>query len=143
MWVIMDLAAREIKRDKFLDYFGLEMLKERALGKGVGRLRPAAGAELVCEKEMKFSDIDYNRHVNNAKYVDFIMDSFSYDFHQENEVKAFEIHYINEIGAGDALLLRRSQMESENGNLSFYIDGVRGADGMSVINAVVEWGEPA
>jgi len=134
-WVIMNLTTREIKRDMFLDYFGLEMKKERALGGGVGRLKPMDGAGFVYEKEIKFSDVDYNNHVNNARYVDYIMDCFSFEEHKAREVKAIEVHYINEIGPGDAIRLRCKDME---GGAS-YVDGVRAADDAHVFNALVEW----
>ena len=134
-WVIMNLDTREIKRDKFLDYYGLEMKKERALGESVGRLKPLKDAEIAYEKEIKFSDVDYNNHVNNARYVDFIMDVFSVDEHRAREIGAIEVHYNNEIGLGDVLQLRRKN----EGNGTDYIDGVRKEDGASVFNALVEW----
>ncbi len=136
-WVIMNLETREIKRDKFIDYFGLEMKKERALGKGVGRLKPLADAEIVYEKEIKFSDVDYNKHANNAKYADYVMDAFSYEEHQKNELKAIEIHYINELGPGGILQIRRKELE----NKTVYIDGIRREDGVSVFNALTEWSD--
>jgi acyl-ACP thioesterase len=136
IWVIMDLAAREIKRDKFLDYFGLEMVKDRALGKGFGRLKSMDGAELVYEKEMRVSELDYNLHVNNAKYVDLIMDSFPFETHQNREIKAIEVHYINETSAGDVLQIYHREIDES----TVYIECKRKSDGMSVIGALIEWG---
>jgi len=134
-WIIMDLGTREIKRDKFLDYHGLAMNKDRALGRSVGRLKPCEDAELVYEKEIKFSDVDYNIHVNNAKYVDYIMDVFPVDEHKAREIIAIEVHYNNEIGPGNILQIRRKNKD----NGTDYIDGVRKEDGVSVFNSVVEW----
>ena len=134
-WVIMDLHTREIKRDQFLDYFGLEMKKERALEKGVARMKPQGDATLAYKKEIKFSDIDYNVHVNNTKYVDYIMDVFSKEEHKSHIIKAIEVHYNNEIGFGEVIKMRRKKA-SDNTD---YIDGVRETDGTSVFNALVEW----
>ena len=136
-WVIMNLGTREIKRDKFLDYHGIELKKERAIEGGVSRLKPVEGAEVVYEKEIRFSDVDYNWHANNAKYVDYIMDAFSIDEYKKREVIAIEVHYVNEIGAGESLQIRRKEL----GEKKYYIDGVRMADGGSVFNAIVEWGD--
>ncbi|MCL1896266.1 MAG: thioesterase [Clostridiales bacterium] len=138
-WIIMDLDTREIKRDKFLDYHGLEMKTDRALGRGVGRLKPVDGMELAFEKEMCFSDTDYNGHVNNAKYVDHIMDCFSFEEHKARVIRAIEMHYVNEIGPGDILQIRRKDLEGG----AVYLDGVRKSDGISVINSLVEWGDIA
>ena len=134
-WVIIDLATRDIKRDKFLDYQGIEMKKERALGAGVARLKPIECDELVFEKQMAFSDIDYNGHVNNAIYVEHIMDCFTMEEHKAREIKAIEMHYINEISAGDVLQIKRKTLDDGR----IYLDGVRKTDGLSVINSLVEW----
>ena len=134
-WIIMNLNTREIKRDLFFDYFGLEMNKNRALGKGVGKLKPAKGAEPVYEKKIGFSDIDYNVHTNNAKYVDLIMDIFSVDEHRERELYAFEIHYVNETNPGDTLELRRKAIDGSTD----YIECIRKSDEALAVNALVEW----
>ena len=137
VWIIMDLATRDIKRDRFLDYHGLEARKDRALGRGVGRLRPEEGTELVFEKRMGFSDTDYNGHVNNARYVEHIMDCFSLEEHRAREIRSIEMHYINEIGSGDTLQIRQKKLDGG----AVYLDGIRKEDGVSVINSLVEWGE--
>jgi len=134
-WIIMNLSTREIKRDKFLDYFGIETKKERAIMGGVGRLKPMPGVENILEKEIRFSDIDYNLHLNNAKYVDIIMDTFPYDVYVKNELEAIEVHYINEIGPGETLCIRMLKVD----DYKYYIEGIRKADNNMVFNSIVEW----
>jgi len=142
-WIIMNLSTREIKRDRFLDYKGVETKKERAIEGGVARLKPVDGAETVYEKKIRFSDVDYNWHANNAKYVDFIMDVFPIEDYKKLEVKAIEVHYINEVGPGEDLFIRRKVLEEGCGPTDVerkdYIDGVRVSDGSPVFNALVEW----
>jgi len=134
-WVIMNLGTREIKRDRFLDYFGLELIKDRALEKSIVRLRTMDRTKPVYAKEVKFSDVDYNVHVNNAKYVDFIMDCFSIEEHRERAIKAIEVHFINEIGPGETLKFRRKKVNERKD----YVEGLRKTDGAYVFNALVEW----
>jgi len=136
-WIIMDLKTREIKRDRFLDYHGIETKKERAIEGGVGRLKPIEGARPIYEKLIMYSDIDYNHHVNNAKYVDFIMDVFPYGNHIKRDIKAIEVHYINEIGPEEVLFIRRKRIDLWKD----YVEGVRKSDHGLVFNAIVEWRE--
>ena len=136
-WIIMDLGTREIKRDMFLDYKGIELKKERALGKGVDRLKPQKSAQIIFTKEIHYSDIDYNLHVNNSKYVDIIMDAFPFDIYVKNEIKAIEVHYVNEIGPGEHMRVRRQRIEKGK----YYIDGIRKSDKETVFCAIVEWRE--
>ena len=134
-WVIMDLGTREIKRDKFLDYCGLEMNKERSLGRSLGKLKQVPNAKLAYEKRIQFSDVDYNIHVNNAKYVDFVMDAFSFDEHRKGVIKAFEINYVNEIGPGEVIHIKRKPL----GDGIEYVEGMRKIDKALVFNAIAEW----
>ena len=137
IWVIMNLGTREIKRDKFLDYYGIEMKKERAIDKGIGRLKPIEKAKLIYDKKIKYSDVDYNIHVNNAKYVDYVMDAFTFDEHRKYELKALEMHYINEIGPDENMQIKRRRL-SEGKD---YVEGMRKSDKALVFNALVEWEE--
>jgi acyl-ACP thioesterase len=134
-WIIMNLGTREIKRDIFFDYYGIDVIGDRALGKGVGRLKPLDGAELVYEKEVKYSDVDYNVHTNNAKYVDLIMDAIPVDEHRSRVIKAIEVHYVNETGPGDILSFRRKKVDEHTD----YIECIRKSDEAMAINGLVEW----
>jgi len=135
IWVIMNLGTREIKRDKFLDYCGIEIKKERAIDSGIGRLKPIEKAGLAYEKKIKYSDVDYNIHVNNAKYVDYVMDAFSFDEHRKRELKALEMHYVNEVGPDETMLIKRKSLS----NGKDYVEGMRKTDKNLVFNALVEW----
>ena len=141
-WVIMNLETREIKRDRFLDYLNIEINTDRAVEKGVGRQRRIEGAEPVYEKRINYSDVDYNGHVNNARYIDFIMDAIPFEQHKEKEIRAIEVYYVNELSPDSELILARSQMErdtdSPDGLDKLYIEGVRKSDDSVVFYAVVE-----
>lgn len=43
-----------------------------------------------------YFDIDLNQHVTSTRYVDWMMDRFSLDFHKNNFPKALTINYIKE-----------------------------------------------
>lgn len=141
-WVIMNLETREIKRDKFLDYNNIEIRKDRAVEKGAGRQRRVEGAEPVFEKRINYSDVDYNGHVNNARYIDFIMDAIPFEKHREKEIRNIEVYYVNELSPDSDLVLAVSQMEKDAdapaGLEKLYIEGVRKLDDAVAFYAVVE-----
>jgi acyl-ACP thioesterase len=139
-WVIMNLGTREIKRDKFLDYHNLEMRKDRAVEKGAGRQRRVEEALPVYEKYIEFSDVDYNSHVNNAKYIDYIMDAIPFDEHRQKEIRALEVYYVNELSPESELVIAKKTMDADeqNGRERLYIEGVRKSDEALVFYAVVE-----
>lgn len=57
----------------------------------------------VCSKKVAYSDLDVNRHVNNARYVEFLMDAYpSADF-EARQISSFTISYLAESRYGMTL----------------------------------------
>ena len=52
---------------------------------------------------MNYHDIDVNGHVNSIKYIEHILDLFDLDWYRSHRVKRFDIAYVAESHAGDAL----------------------------------------
>lgn len=50
---------------------------------------------------VRYFDIDSNRHVNNAQYFDWLLDSLGGEFLQTHEVTHLNIKYANEVRYGD------------------------------------------
>lgn len=46
--------------------------------------------------EVKYSDIDINKHLNSMKYIEHFVDVFPLSMYQQKEIKQFEINYIKE-----------------------------------------------
>lgn len=65
---------------------------------------PQAAVHPVC-----YTDLDFNGHVNNTRYVDWYMDCFPWQEHQQMELEQITVHYLQEIRPGETveLLLRR------------------------------------
>ncbi len=61
--------------------------------------------ELKLKKEIKvtYDDIDLNDHVNNLKYINWIMESFPVQIRKNAEIDTFEINYQNSAMLGDTI----------------------------------------
>lgn len=57
------------------------------------------------------SDLDMNRHVNNASYVDWMLENL--DENEISNISYFEIHYMHESLSGDVLI---SKLENSDEN---------------------------
>ena len=136
-WVILSIEKREIVREKLVNYLDVETLSERAIDKKMGKLKPPSGLNEIYKKEIRYSDIDYNGHINNARYVDFIMDCIPVSKFEKENIKAIEVHYLNEAGSGEAIALRAADF-TEDGNVVF-IDAVSGDDERVIFNSTVEF----
>ncbi|HPF88243.1 MAG TPA: thioesterase [Candidatus Limiplasma sp.] len=126
IWAVFDMKARKLSREKIV-YEGLpSIVKERAIQTKARKSSPLGQLEPAYTKVVGYSDVDMNGHLNNSRYIDFIMDCFSLESHQRYDVKAIEVDYLNEALPGDSLLLYKD-ISALDAN-AVYIEGVREKD---------------
>ncbi|MFT5750467.1 MAG: medium-chain acyl-[acyl-carrier-protein] hydrolase [Ancylomarina sp.] len=58
-------------------------------------------AELIEEIQIHYSDIDINRHVNNVKYLKWLIDAYPHETLTEKTVSELEINFIYELKLGE------------------------------------------
>ncbi len=68
-----------------------------------------AGEPEVNLHPVRYTDLDFNGHVNNTRYVDWYMDCIPLQEHREMELEQITVHYLQEIRPGETvdLLLHR------------------------------------
>jgi len=76
IWVLIDIDTRELKPSDILTIKYPEIITERAIECNLGKIRPRGQKEFVYKRIIGCSDLDMNEHLNNSKYIDFIMDCF-------------------------------------------------------------------
>ena len=81
---------------------------------------------MVYRRTVGYSDIDANRHLNNSKYVDFIMDCFSLNDHEKYSITSIEVNYSKEALPGDSITIYKDMSQSHS-NL-IYIEGLNEKD---------------
>jgi len=122
-WIILDVKTRELKKSDAIPSHYPFTPPERAIDCRLGRFKAHGTPEVAYEKVIGYSDVDFNEHLNNTKYIDFIMDCFSLDEHRRYDIKSLEIDYINEALPGDRLTLYR--------DLSAYREGIVYVEGLN------------
>jgi acyl-ACP thioesterase len=137
-WVIMDVDTREVKKSELIHFKYPSFKKERAMDCRLGRLKPSGTPEAAYKRIIGYSDVDMNGHLNNSKYVDFIMDCFTVENHRQYEVRSIEVNYLSEALPGETLVLRRELSEINANHI--YIDGVNEAGDKTVFRARLEIG---
>ena len=63
---------------------------------------------------VKYSDLDQNNHVNNVKYLQWILDSYPDNYCRQHLVKIFEINYLSETSLNDRIVIRTERMEDKD-----------------------------
>jgi len=97
-WLILD---RTSKRPKKLDNFNFiheNFLNESAIDRKPGKVSFDIALSQIDSRKVYSSDLDVNKHVNNATYVRWITDSV---LAENEEIKEFEINFISELMLND------------------------------------------
>ncbi|NLJ58007.1 MAG: acyl-ACP thioesterase [Tissierellia bacterium] len=119
-WVVIDSNSRRLRRSRIIEEKFPEVERERAIDCTLGQIKPQGDLELSCKKTVGYSDIDINEHLNNARYIDYIMDCFSVDIHKKHSVKSIEVNYMHEVLPGETIDLYTAKGIEEN---PVYIEG--------------------
>ncbi|MGV3487493.1 MAG: acyl-[acyl-carrier-protein] thioesterase [Tuberibacillus sp.] len=121
-WVIMDIQERKIKRTEFIGITYPENRTERAIEGKFGKLKNFGNLETAYKKVIGYSDIDFNGHLNNSKYVDYIMDCFHVDDHKNHTIRTIDLSFIQEALPGDTITLVKDTSKLEEHLI--YIEGL-------------------
>jgi acyl-ACP thioesterase len=90
--------------------------------------------EKVFTKEIKYSDIDLNRHANNAKYVELLYDCYDQEFHNSHQMKILTTSFLSESKYGDKVqVLKGIQADSH------FIEVKNLNTDKNVFQALVDW----
>jgi len=121
MWIIMNVKEREILRDAEVDYGKIELISERAIKDRIVKVKTPGKSVYAMERPITYSLLDFNRHLNNTKYMDLMMDCLGMHFLEKNRVDRVEINFIHEVLEGDTLVLGMDRSQEEDGVL--YVEG--------------------
>lgn len=124
-WVIMNTNTRRIERRTIFDTD--PSVEEKSFKKDIIETPcdkislPDNNLEFVREKKVVYSDIDMNGHANNAKYVEWVIDSLPIELMKEKEITDLKINYISEAQLGENLKINMGYYSDNR----IYIEGVR------------------
>jgi medium-chain acyl-[acyl-carrier-protein] hydrolase len=135
-YVLVNPAARRVLPAHALtapmpDNAGLSAIDEP-----LDKIRAVGGLEDCLDVQARYSSVDLIGHVNNARYIDWISDCFSFAEHQAGQLRGLQINYINEVKPGETVRLSRGQYPDRSG---WYICGTNQQTGLKAFEADLEW----
>lgn len=135
-WLIVDIQSMRPQRPNFMGDKNYSLENEYAIEKVPGKISQIDSKKLIFEKNVSYSDIDINQHVNNVKYVELAIDSFSKDRFLEKHMKEFQINFLSECKYGQVIQVHKGYDQLKDIS---YIEGVRKDKGDKVFQATVKW----
>lgn len=135
-WIIFDIETKELRKRDLITGGFPQPAKDRALDCKFEKLKAFGQPEVAYQKVIRYSDIDFNGHLNNSKYVDFMMDCFTMEDHEKYRMKTIEVNYISEALPGDTIIVYKD-LSALSSNL-VYFEGVAEKDNKPVFKAQIE-----
>lgn len=113
-WVVMNFETRRIERKAAFESkpsVAESSYEKDAIAEPCDKIVPPAGValELLREHKVKYSDIDFNLHANNAKYFEWVMDSIPIDVLKRFMVVDFKLNFITEARFDDTVKILCAQ----------------------------------
>ncbi len=103
LWVLMDIAAREMVPGEKVGLPAFEVPPLPPPIETPGGILKLAGEPHRSEQPIRYSDLDINRHVYNARYVDWLCDRYPYEWHEQHRLSRLTVHFISETKPDEAL----------------------------------------
>ena len=136
LWVLMDPETRAMVLPGKSGVIVNGILRGNELA-SPNSLAPAC-LSAQTERTVRFTDLDINGHMNNARYLDWLADLLPGSFHQHHVIRDVTLGYVAEAVEGDRL---QQQWElDENGHLRLEITRPGGEKNHRIFCAEVLFG---
>lgn len=132
-WALVDPQTHRVLRPSAFDIYGFSFMPNDGEEITSLKLKKPEGAGEFFTHEIGYSDLDYNRHVNNAVYADLVCNCVPAELMLSREVSAFDIIFRKEAAIGQQMRMERIQ----TGSTAFYVEGL--ADTNACFDAVIEF----
>ena len=141
-WLIVDAATFRPRRPEALaeglpTNEGLD-----ALADGAKSISGSEGLEKIMDRSVAYSDLDYNGHMNNARYAQWVQDAVDPEPLSKAVTIRLDINYLAELKPGIcAGLFGRRLESSDTRNYCFALEGRPREDGPPAFRSVLSLGK--
>jgi acyl-ACP thioesterase len=94
-WFVIDTEKRERIGSEFYLNTDLPETRPSVFDKKQGRLK-SCGCDSGEPVVVNYGDLDMNSHVNNVRYIEWIMNSLTLEFHQTHTIQSLEVNFLAE-----------------------------------------------
>ncbi len=132
-WLVLDLKTRRIVR--LSDFTNFPKYEESVFNENAGKVKSLQNDDELNFTPVRFNEIDINQHFNTGRYIERIIDSYDFNFHEKKELVEFEINFLKEGMPTDLLAVKRQKLDDYNHLCSV----VRESDNVELVRARLIW----
>ena len=135
-WALVDLDTKSMTSpaDTFKDSQYMQPHEKREGDLEFAKVRPPQNIQTEKIFEVRFDDLDVNKHVNNVNYIVWAFETLDFEYRSAKKLKTLDIIYKKELTFGSKVL---SQLETDGNKTSHLLKNLETGDDLCVINA--EW----
>jgi acyl-ACP thioesterase len=134
-WLAIDFETKRPNKIDGVRSSHFNLLKEKHAIEEIPEKLSAVSEGHTYEVISTYFDIDVNKHVTSSRYIDWMMDSFTLDFHQYNYPQKLIINYMRETMPGEKIRICRQE---KNKNY-FHFEGINLNSNTVAFRAVIEF----
>jgi medium-chain acyl-[acyl-carrier-protein] hydrolase len=135
-WLLVDASTRRITSLNRLpapvpylgEYSALDAFPEKIVS--------VEGGELVLEKQVSYSDLDLNQHVNNTRYVEAILDCYPPEHHCSHKIVRMVFSFQSKSKFGDRLAVYRTVDEKTGRH---HLTAQQSGSDKPIFQALIDW----
>uniref|UniRef100_A0A7N0U684 Acyl-[acyl-carrier-protein] hydrolase n=1 Tax=Kalanchoe fedtschenkoi TaxID=63787 RepID=A0A7N0U684_KALFE len=156
IWVMMNMNTRRLckipEEERAVElepyFYDLSPFVHEDSEKAVSKLDNDTADDIFKGLTPKWTDIDFNLHVNNAKYISWILESIPDSLALTHKISSLTLEYTRECAHNDVLqsLVAVSTVNTNNINGAVYETDeaqsrhlIRLEDGAEILRARIEW----
>jgi len=95
----------------------------------------------IAERKAAYTDLDYNGHVNNVRYIQWIEDTLEPQILEKAGKMRLDINYLNEILDGEVIELFSAQLDTTDASGVYAFEGRKKESGQAAFRAELRlWG---
>jgi medium-chain acyl-[acyl-carrier-protein] hydrolase len=138
-YVLVGAQARRILPPSALDVIEPDNEGRHALDEDLEKIVPAESLNECFALRAGYSATDIMRHVNNARYIEWISDCFSMEEHAAWQAQWLQINFSSEVKPGESVQMLRGARAERPG--LWYVCGVNQTNGQRAFEAEIKFAE--
>ncbi len=136
-WLVLDQKSRRPQRIQLVFKHLLHLFDDLPSAEEPEKLPAPVPSKLEESYTVRYSDIDMHHHVNNIKYIEWILDSFPIEINQTHHIHNFEINFLAESSCGDTISIHTETFKEDPP--AFLHSVFRKDDGRELCRARTGW----
>ncbi|RKX78391.1 MAG: acyl-ACP thioesterase [Spirochaetes bacterium] len=139
-WLLLELGSyRPVRLETFRNEFPF-IPSKHAIEASLKKLPDLMKADNENQIIVKYSDLDINNHVNNVKYIEWILDSFPVEIRKTFRMETLEINFLAEALLGERILIQSGETgEVKSCTRAWVHRALRTSDRREIFRAKTRW----